>query len=179
MDGKFSTVNTVRRAPLAPRDLPTQYLMWGNTPTQKRMPRIRPPIHPRIVGFGATFLMGACVTDVAYAQSDLFQWENFSIWLITAGLALAAAAAVALVFDAVRHRIAAIDWARFCGFTGAILLSILNAFVHSRDSYTAVVPQGVILSGIVTAILLALGWWRGWSVGIAPQSSFSPEGKRS
>jgi len=177
MDSKFSTINAVKRTPLVHGELPAPYIMWGNIPTRKRMSGVRPPVHPRIIGLGATLLIGAFATDVAYAQSDLFQWENFSIWLITAGLVLAAAAAVALVFDAARHRITAIDWARFCGFTGAVLLSILNAFVHSRDAYTAVVPQGAILSGIVTAILLALGWWHGWSVGSAP--SFSPEGKRS
>jgi len=177
MDRKFSTASAVKRTPFVHGELPAPYIMWGNIPMRKGMSRIRSAIHPRIVGLGATLLIGAFATDVAYAQSDLFQWENFSIWLITAGLALAAAAAVALIFDAVQHRISAIDWARFCGFTGATLLSILNAFVHSRDAYTAVVPQGVILSGIVTAILLALGWWRGWSIGIAP--SFSAEGERS
>jgi len=136
-------------------------------------------MHPRIVGLGATLLIGAFATDVAYAQSELFQWENFSIWLITAGLALAAVAAIALIFDAALHRITAIDWPRFCGFTGATILSVLNALVHSRDAYTAVVPQGVILSGIVTAILLALGWWHGWSVGKPPQSSSLTEETRS
>jgi uncharacterized membrane protein len=179
MDSKFSTVNAVKRTPLVHREPPVPYMMWGNIPTRKRMSSVGAPMHPRIVGLGATLLIGAFATDVAYAQSDLFQWENFSIWLITAGLALAAAAAAALVFDAARHRIAGIDWARFCGFIGATLLSILNAFVHSRDAYTAVVPQGVILSGIVTAILLALGWWRGWSVGKTPRSSFSTEGTQS
>jgi uncharacterized membrane protein len=177
MDRKFATVNAVKRTPLVQGELPAPYIMWSNIPARKRLSGVRPPLHPRIIGLGATLLIGAFATDVAYAQSDLFQWENFSIWLITAGLALAAVAAVALVFDAARHRIAAIDWARFCGFTSTVLLSIINALVHSRDAYTAVVPQGVILSGIVTAILLALGWWRGWSVGLAP--SISPEGKRS
>ncbi len=44
----------------------------------------------------------------------------------------------------------------------AIVLAIINAFVHSRDAY-AVVPQGLVLSAIVVAllslanILLALG----------------------
>jgi uncharacterized membrane protein len=179
MDSKFSTVNAVKRTPLVHGKLPVPYIMWGNVPTRKRMSDVRPPVHPRIIGLGATLLIGAFATDVAYAQSDLFQWENFSIWLITAGLALSAVAAVALVFDAARRRVGDIDWVRFCGFMGAVLLSILNAFVHSRDAYTAVVPQGVILSGIVTAILLALGWWHGWSVGKAPQSSFSPEGTQS
>jgi uncharacterized membrane protein len=178
MDSKFSTVNAVKRTPLVHGELPAPYITWGNIPTRKGISCTRPAIHPRIVGLGATLLIGAFATDVAYAQSDLFQWENFSIWLITAGLALSAVAAVALVFDAARHRVA-IDWVRFCGFTGAVLLSILNAFVHSRDAYTAVVPQGVILSGIVTAVLLALGWWRGWSVGKAPQSSLSSEGTQS
>jgi uncharacterized membrane protein len=179
MDSKFSTVNAAKRTPLIHGNLPVQLMMWDDVPTRKRLSRTRLPIHPRIVGLGATLLIGAFATDVAYAQSELFQWENFSIWLITAGLALAAAGAVALVFDAVRHRITAIDWPRFCGFTGATLLSILNAFVHSRDAYTAVVPQGVILSGIVTAILLALGWWHGWSVGQAPQSLSPTKGARS
>ena len=179
MNSKFSTVGAMKRTPLMQRDLPVPYMMWGNIPTQKRSSRIRLPMHPRIIGLGATSLIGAFATDVAYAQSELFQWENFSIWLITIGLALAAVAAVALVFDAVRHRITAIDWPRFCGFSGATLLSILNALVHSRDAYTAVVPQGVVLSAIVTAILLALGWWHGWSVGKAPQSSSPSEGVRS
>lgn len=34
----------------------------------------------------------------------------------------------------------------------AIVLAIVNAFVHSRDAYT-VVPQGVVLSAIVVALL--------------------------
>lgn len=34
----------------------------------------------------------------------------------------------------------------------AIVLAIINAFVHSRDAY-AVVPQGLVLSAIVVALL--------------------------
>ena len=164
MDSRTSTFHPVRRTPLRHAELPLPLMMWGNIPTRQPVFRTRSPVHPRFVGFGATLLIGAFATDVAYWVSDLFQWENFSAWLITGGLASAAAGAVALIFDAVRHRIGKIDLPRFSGFAAAALLSVLNAFVHSRDAYTAVVPQGVILSGIVTAILLALGWWRGWSV---------------
>jgi uncharacterized membrane protein len=31
---------------------------------------------------------------------------------------------------------------------------VINAFVHSRDGYTAVVPTGLMLSGSVVAVLL-------------------------
>jgi uncharacterized membrane protein len=51
----------------------------------------------------------------------------------------------------------------FALLTVAALLSVLNAFIHSRDGYTAVVPQGLALSAIVAVLLLAAGW-RGWSL---------------
>ena len=170
MDSRFSASGTIKRMPQMRRDLTLPHIVWGDSAGARSMARMRVPLHPRFVGFGATLLIGAFATDLAYAQSEIFQWENLSVWLITAGLVLAAVAAVILIFDLVAHRIAAINWLRFWSFTGAVLLSILNVLVHSRDAYTAVVPQGVILSGIVAAILLALGWWRGWSVGRAPQS---------
>jgi len=43
----------------------------------------------------------------------------------------------------------------------ALLLSIVNAFVHSRDGYTAVVPQGLTLS-IIVVVLMVLATWFGW-----------------
>jgi uncharacterized membrane protein len=46
---------------------------------------------------------------------------------------------------------------------GAALLSLLNVFVHSRDAWTSVVPQGLELS-VVVAVCLAIIGWRGWSV---------------
>ena len=40
-------------------------------------------------------------------------------------------------------------------------LALINAFVHSRDGYTAVVPTGLILSVLVVAILLCATAWTG------------------
>ena len=122
------------------------------------------PLHPRLIGAGAVLLIAALVTDLTYENSLLFQWENFSMWLITAGLVLAALAALALVIDIVLRRVTGIDWIRFSGFSAVVLLSVLNALVHSRDAYAAVVPEGLALSALVTAILVIVGW-RDWSVG--------------
>ena len=36
----------------------------------------------------------------------------------------------------------------------ALLLGLLNAFIHSRDGWTAVVPEGIILSGVTTLLLI-------------------------
>jgi uncharacterized membrane protein len=106
--------------------------------------------HAPLVASGATLFIAALVTDVLYWRTALTQWENFSIWLITGGLLLAAVAGLALLLD-------------LALLTVAALLSVLNAFIHSRDGYTAVVPQGLALSAIVAVLLLAAGW-RGWSL---------------
>jgi uncharacterized membrane protein len=121
------------------------------------------PLHARLVGAGAALLVATFGTDLIYARTLLFQWANFSIWLLTGGLVLAALASLALVLDVVLRRVERIHWVKFTGLTVAALLSLLNAFVHSRDAYTAVVPQGLVLSASVAVILLMVGW-SGWSV---------------
>jgi uncharacterized membrane protein len=122
------------------------------------------PWHPRLIALGAALLMAAFVTDLVYLRTLSFLWETFSIWLLTSGLVLAALAGIALLLDVLLRRVRAIDWLSFAGLTAAALLSLLNAFIHSRDGYTAVVPEGIALSGLVTVLLLVVGW-RGWSLG--------------
>ena len=131
--------------------------------------RSRRPLHPRLVGSGAVLLIATFVSDIIYANTLLFQWENFSIWLLTSGLILAAFGGVTLVLDVLSHRIARIDWVKFTGLTVAAMLSLPNAFVHSRDAYTAVVPQGIVLSASVAILLIIIGW-RGWSVSATSSS---------
>jgi uncharacterized membrane protein len=140
-------------------------------PFQESISLSNRPLHPRLIGLGAGLLVAAFATDVTYAKTLLFQWDNFSIWLLTGGLLLAALAGLALILDIALHRITAINWLRFSGLVAAALLSLLNAFVHSRDAYTAVVPQGLALSTLVSAILVIVGW-HGWSVGV--RNSFRP-----
>jgi uncharacterized membrane protein len=142
-------------------------------------------LHPRLVGAGAALLIAACMTDLLYWHTLLPEWETFSIWLLTGGLVLAAWSGIALILDLVLGRVRTIQWGRFLTLTAAALLSFLNAFVHSRDGYTAVMPEGLGLSAIVAILLFAVGW-QGWTVATArtvrrarplhPQAS--PEGIR-
>jgi uncharacterized membrane protein len=152
-----------------PADRPVSAPGTGPTTLYPRRLLSGRPWHPRLIGPGAALLIAAMVTDIVYTRTLLFQWNNFSIWLLATGLLLAAFAALALLFDIGSHRIRGIDWPRFSAIAAAALLSLLNAFVHSRDAYTAVVPQGLELSVLVFIILAILGR-RGWSVS-APHSS--------
>jgi len=108
-----------------------------------------------LVSFSAAYFAGALVTDIVYWQMPDVMWERFSIWLITAGLIMASLATVAFVIDlAARRRIDRPAWPRAIGYAITVLLALTNAFVHSRDGYTAVVPTGLTLSTLVVIILV-------------------------
>src|SRR5216683_8131165 len=113
------------------------------------------PIHKMLVSFSAAYFAGALVTDIVYWEIPDVLWERFSIWLITAGLIMAGLTTIAYMIDLAGGR--QIDrpaWPRVVGYGLAVLLSVINAFVHSRDGYTAVVPTGLMLSGLVVVVLL-------------------------
>jgi uncharacterized membrane protein len=117
------------------------------------------PILPMLVPFPIACFAGALFTDLMYWRSVDVMWERFSIWLITVGLIMAGVAVIAGVIDlALGKRFRALGWPHAVGYALAVLLSLMNAFVHSRDAYTAVVPMGLTLSGLVVIILLITGW---------------------
>jgi uncharacterized membrane protein len=118
------------------------------------------PIHGVLSAFPLAFFVGALVTDVIYANTADMQWANFSVWLITFGLFMGVLAAVAGVVDAIafsRQRRRRPLWHSLG--TGAMMaLALVNAFVHSRDAWTSVVPTGLALSAIVAVLAVATSW---------------------
>ena len=122
------------------------------------------PIHPMLVPFPIVCFAGAFVTDVIYWRSENLMWQYFSIWLIVGGLAmgaLAAAAGIVDYFGAARVRAARPATPHMLLNLLVLILSVVNAFVHSRDGWTAVMPDGIILSGIVLVLLAASAWLGG------------------
>jgi uncharacterized membrane protein len=121
------------------------------------------PLHPFFVGLGGALLMAALFTDFMYSSNSLMQWANFSAWLITGGLVLALIAAIVLIVDFAIGQAGPIRWLDFGLLAVAVILSIVNVFVHTRDAWTSVVPTGITLSVIVTLLLIVVGL-RGWCV---------------
>jgi uncharacterized membrane protein len=124
----------------------------------------RAPFHPGLVASAATLLIATLATDYLYWDTLLFQYNNFSGWLLAGGLVVTLLAAIAFVVDLVLGRVRRVAWLRFAALAVAALLAILNTLVHSRDAYTAVIPEGIALSAAVTVILLVVGIGWGWSL---------------
>lgn len=117
------------------------------------------PVFRMVFGLAAACFTGALVTDIVYVEMLDMQWSNFSMWLITAGLVVAAVAAVVGVVELLvtrpRHWFRA-GWALPTGAAAASIVSVFNAFVHSRDAYQSVVPTGLTLSVIAVVILFLI-----------------------
>jgi uncharacterized membrane protein len=135
------------------------------------------PIHPMLVPIPITCFVGTLITDLVYWKTADIQWANFSAWLLTAGLVVSIFVVIAGLTDFIgerRIRRLPAAWIHGLGNALALILAIFDAFVHSRDAYTSVVPGGLILSALVVLILLVTGW-NGWEmvyrhgVGVRPR----------
>jgi uncharacterized membrane protein len=132
------------------------------------------PLHVILAAYPIACFTGAFLTDIVYAGTYEMMWANFSVWLISFGLLMGGLAAMAGIADYLVHRR---DRARRSASSHSIgnllvmALSLVNAFVHSRDAYTSVVPVGLILSGVVAALVLVTSW-----LGAAIVHRTGPEG---
>ncbi len=124
------------------------------------------PLHPMLVPFPIVCFIGALLTDLAYVASANIMWSNFSIWLITVGLVMGGLAALTGIIDYAgdrRVRAARPATPHMILNIAVFVIELFNAFVHSRDGWTSVVPTGLTLS-IVSVVLLGASAWLGGSL---------------
>ena len=137
------------------------------------MTQAPPQLHRGVIGAGGILLITAFATDCTYYTTALWQWANFSAWLITAGLIVTLIAVILLLIDFATGRAGRLNAGNFILVGAAALLSLVNAFVHSRDAWTSVVPQGILLSAASTLLLLIAGG-RGWSLAMSRSTGARP-----
>lgn len=126
----------------------------------------RHPLYAMLAPVPIICFVGTFLTDIVYWQTAEMMWANFSAWLVTIGVVMGVLAGIVGILDFVlnrRFRTLPPSWPYVIGTAAALLLSVINALVHSRDAWTSVVPTGLILSTIVVIILILTGWM-GWSV---------------
>jgi uncharacterized membrane protein len=119
------------------------------------------PLYAMLVPIPFVCFMGTLITDIVYWQTAAMLWADMSDWLLLVGLIVSPFAAVAGLIDFFgdfRIRELRAAWIHGIGNVAAVILSIFNCLIHTRDAYTSVVPSGLILSGLVVVILLVTGW---------------------
>lgn len=128
---------------------------------------VRRPIHVMLAPFAVACLVGALLTDIAYASSANTMWADFSTWLVTTGVILAFVAAVAGLFDFFSRRLVTEHgpvWPYVLGNILVLLLALLNTLIHTHDAWTSVMPWGLALSTLTVILILATGWMGWWTI---------------
>ncbi len=119
------------------------------------------PIHPMLIPFPIVFLVGTFVADVVFSQNgDLF-WVRGATYLLGAGIVTALLAAVFGFVDFLgsqRVRDLSHAWQHMLANLLAVVVAVVNFLLRFGGEADAVLPTGLILSGITVAILLFSGW---------------------
>ena len=132
-----------------------------------------------LISFPVAFLVATFVCDLIFWRTGNPAWSTASLWLLGAALIMAALAAVAGLTDFLgdqRIRDLGAAWHHLIGNVIAVLLSLWNWYRRYEAGEAAVLPVGLILSGIVVLILLYTGW-RGWEMVYRHRVGVSDEGE--
>lgn len=125
--------------------------------TESTVTGVTGPLYLLLFPIPVVCFLGALLTDLAYSASAFLMWLHFSEWLIAAGLVFGALAALVLLiefFASRTIRAGAYGWTHLVLFFAALIVELFNAFRHTIDGWTAVVPVGLVLS--VVGVILAL-----------------------
>ena len=124
------------------------------------------PLHPMLIPFPIAFFVATFACDLAYWQSSNEAWVTASLWLLGAGIVMAAFAAVAGLTDVLGEpRLRALNdaWWHAGGNVLVVLLEIYSLYLRYAEGPSAILPQGLIVSLVVVCILLFTGW-KGWEM---------------
>lgn len=124
------------------------------------------PIHPMLIPFPIAFFVATFVCDVIFWQTSNTMWATAAIWLLGAGIVMAALAALAGLTDVLGEpRIRALNdvWWHAGGNVVVVLIELYNWWIRYIAGTSAVVPEGLVLSLIVVCILVFTGW-KGWEM---------------
>lgn len=120
------------------------------------------PLLRLLVSFPIAYFTGALATDIVYTLTADMMWSDFSAWLLAAGVLMGGLAALVGLIDLVavrRGRSARPTSVLVLGSLVVLAVGTLNSFIHSRDAWTAVVPEGLALSAFTVLVILLTAWF--------------------
>jgi uncharacterized membrane protein len=119
-----------------------------------------------LIPFPIVFFVSTFICDVVFWNTGFPIWATVTLWLLGAGLIMAALAAVMGLIDVfgdAQIRNLSDAWLHAGGNVLAVLIELYNWYSRYEDGSAAIVPTGLVLSLIVVLILLFTGW-KGWEM---------------
>src|SRR5205814_5050054 len=123
-------------------------------------------IHPMLIPFPIAFFVATFACDLVFWATGNAGWADATLWLLGAGLIMAALAAIAGLTDFLGEqqiREISTAWWHAGGNVVAVLIELGNWYLRYAEGSAGILPTGIILSAAVTCILVFTGW-KGWQL---------------
>jgi uncharacterized membrane protein len=118
-------------------------------------------IRPALITFPLAFFVATFICDLVYWGSGYDAWATAAIWLLGAGIAMAALAAGEGLTDVLGdRRIGEMNDVRWRAGGNAIVVVIELFNWYARHQQGSVMPAGAVLSLVAVCILAFIGWKR-------------------
>ncbi|MFZ0268881.1 DUF2231 domain-containing protein [Caulobacter sp.] len=121
------------------------------------------PIHAILLAFPVALFVSGLVTDIAYLNTAVIQWSNFSAWLITGALVFGGLTLAWAILGALFPR--RTTRGRALAFLVMVAImwiaGLINAFQHSHDGWPSVGALGLtlsIISSLFALVAAAIGY---------------------
>jgi uncharacterized membrane protein len=124
------------------------------------------PIHPMLIPFPVAFFVATFACDLGFWQSGNPAFAVATLWLLGAGLVMAALAAVMGLIDFLgepRIRGLREAWLHAGGNVAVVLVEFFNFYIRYPNPWSVIYPYGLLLSFLAVLILLLTGWM-GWEM---------------
>jgi uncharacterized membrane protein len=117
------------------------------------------PGQDSLTHFAAAFFTLTLFTDWAYMQTTILMWQDFSSWLLFAGLVAGGLAVLLWLVGLVFQRRRPV-WGIVILNALILAVAFVNSLVHAGDGWTAIVPWGIWLSALTCVLMLLSAMWR-------------------
>lgn len=104
--------------------------------------------------FAAAFFTLTLLTDWAYMRTTILMWQDFSSWLLFAGLVAGGFSVLLWLIGLVVYRPRPV-WSVVILNALVLALAFVNSLIHALDGWTAIVPWGIGLS-LATCLLMLI-----------------------
>ncbi len=116
------------------------------------------PLHSILLAGAVPLFLGGLLSDWAYSSTYQIQWSNMAAWLIAGAMVFVGLALLWALVDLVRSsRRGGRRLPYVIVLVALFAAGLINSFVHARDAW-AVMPQGLILSIVVTVLAIVALW---------------------
>lgn len=103
--------------------------------------------------FSAAFFALTLLTDIAYTQTLVLMWQDFSSWLLFFGLVTGGIAVLFWLASLLTRRPRP-TWGALGLYVVALALAFVNSLMHAGDGWTAIMPWGLTLSALTCLVML-------------------------